>query len=516
MANEDIKSSTVKIPKDYIPADGGHAARFKIRYLQTMMMFLCSGVLYVVRSSMGVAILAMTTPRNNTEIEVYQWSENVRGMVLSSFFWGYTLLQIPAGVLAKRFGGHPLLFGSLLLNGLLSLAVPTLAKYGGWMAICAVRAAMGLSQACFMPGCHTLLGKWSPPEERTRMSSVAYAGIPIGTILAMPLCGILSNTALGWKLIFYCMGVLTIVTGLLWGVFAASSPAEHRFMSYHERVYIEKSLQSGDESPSMSIPWRQILTSRPLFATACAHIGYNWCLMIFLVETPTYVKTVLGIDLANSSTLAALPFMAQWLLTIVFGFACEYMYNNNICSLTTSRKIFNSIGAVGVAGGLLMLSFLDSRQAALALVVLTATGGIIAASTGGYQMNHIDLSPNFGGVMYGLTNCAANMFGTGVPILTSFVLGDQSSDISRWRIVFFTSASLILLSNVIFVTLGSAECQKWNSLPPSYDAYNFDVLEKDEPKKETLYKFKTEMITSENDQDLQQKHELKEGVIHVD
>ena len=36
---------------------------------------------------------------------------------------------------------------------------------------------MGLTQACFMPAQHTLLGQWAPPQERTRLSIVSYAGI---------------------------------------------------------------------------------------------------------------------------------------------------------------------------------------------------------------------------------------------------------------------------------------------------------------------------------------------------
>ena len=35
----------------------------------------------------------------------YSWDEKTLGIILSSFFLGYTLLQIPGGWLADRFGG---------------------------------------------------------------------------------------------------------------------------------------------------------------------------------------------------------------------------------------------------------------------------------------------------------------------------------------------------------------------------------------------------------------------------
>lgn len=39
----------------------------------------------------------------------YDWDEKTLGIILSSFFLGYTLLQIPGGWLADRFGGKKVL-----------------------------------------------------------------------------------------------------------------------------------------------------------------------------------------------------------------------------------------------------------------------------------------------------------------------------------------------------------------------------------------------------------------------
>ncbi|GBP94087.1 Putative inorganic phosphate cotransporter [Eumeta japonica] len=88
----------------------------RVRYLQVLLILLCSCVLFMMRSTMSVAVLAMTTPTNNTNVE------------------------------------------------------------GGWMAVCAIQSVMGLAQACLLPSYHTLLGQWSPPDERTRMNAVAYTG----------------------------------------------------------------------------------------------------------------------------------------------------------------------------------------------------------------------------------------------------------------------------------------------------------------------------------------------------
>lgn len=49
--------------------------------------------------------------------------------MLSSFFWGYMAMQIPAGLLAKKYGGKLILFVALLANGVVSLILPTVARF---------------------------------------------------------------------------------------------------------------------------------------------------------------------------------------------------------------------------------------------------------------------------------------------------------------------------------------------------------------------------------------------------
>ncbi|KAI8436409.1 hypothetical protein MSG28_010005 [Choristoneura fumiferana] len=394
-----------------------------VRHFHMLLIAFCATVIYVMRSSMGVAVLAMTdtSKSNSSTIEIYEWSEEIRGVILSSFFWGYTIMQIPAGILAKRFGGKPMLLSALIINGILCLVTPALAKVGSWIAVCMVRMTMGLTQACFMPSVHTLLGRWAPPQERTRLSIIAYTGIQLGTILTMPVCGLLSQSNLGWTLIFYTMGALASGAAVIWWAFAGSTPREHRWMKEPERDYIESSLNSSGK-PCPPIPWRNILTSVPLRATAVAHIGMNWCFIIFLVEMPTYLKQALNIDLSNGSTLSALPFLAQWVV----------------------------------------------------------------------QLNHIDLSPNFGGVMFAITNCFANLIGILAPLSTGFILGDHPTDIARWRIVFFFAASLLLGGDIAFRFFGTSELQAWNDpLPDQYELAKENTMTTNEEKKiqEVLYSF---------------------------
>lgn len=76
------------------------------------MAFLGLFNIYALRVNLSVAVVAMTEKREikyENGIEVYEkhfdWNSKEKGLISSSFFYGYLLTQIVGGVLAKKVGG---------------------------------------------------------------------------------------------------------------------------------------------------------------------------------------------------------------------------------------------------------------------------------------------------------------------------------------------------------------------------------------------------------------------------
>jgi MFS family permease len=78
--------------------------------------------------------------------------------------------------------------------------------------------------------------------ENCNINVSIYTGGQIGTIIAMPICGTLASSAIGWPSIFYIFGSLGICWVLLWMFLGADCPGTHRFISKAEQVYIETNL----------------------------------------------------------------------------------------------------------------------------------------------------------------------------------------------------------------------------------------------------------------------------------
>lgn len=61
----------------------------------------------------------------------------------------------------------------------------------------------------------------------------------------------------------------------------------------------------------------------------------------------------------------------------------------------------------------------------------------------------------------GLTNAAANIMSIIAPLLVGFVVKHES-DPAEWRLVFFISAGIYFVGNLMFVIFSKTEIQVWN------------------------------------------------------
>ena len=85
----------------------------KRRYFVVFMAFLGLFNVFALRVNLSVAIVAMTETKtiqnyNGTisYVKDFMWDSKQKGLVLSSFFYGYLLTQVAGGVLAAKIGGN--------------------------------------------------------------------------------------------------------------------------------------------------------------------------------------------------------------------------------------------------------------------------------------------------------------------------------------------------------------------------------------------------------------------------
>ncbi|XP_030565533.1 sialin [Drosophila novamexicana] len=389
----------------------------------------------------------------------FSWSEPLQGTLLSCYFWGYLVSQIPLAHVAENFSAKWVMLFSVAINVLCTLLTPVLtaSHYGGLIVM---RVLEGVGGGASFPAMHVMIASWAPPTERMVMSTIIYVGTSAGTALSILLAGVLS-ASWGWESVFYVMGALSCIWMVLWVFLVQDNPNKQRFISAEERHMITSSL--GTETKvehHPKVPWGKVFTSVPFWAILIAHTCNNFGWYMFLIEIPFYMKQVLKFNVASNAALSALPYFPMIIFSILLGKVLDTLQAKGKVSTTCARKTATSICTIIPGICLLILCYIGCRHYEAVSIMSV---GIVAmgAMFSGFLSNHIDIAPNFAGTLVALTNTAATLPGIVVPLFVGFVThGNQN--ISAWRIIFGVTIVLFALEFLVFAIFGSGAEQSWN------------------------------------------------------
>ncbi|XP_016991510.1 putative inorganic phosphate cotransporter [Drosophila rhopaloa] len=458
---------------------------FGVRHVQCILCFFCLAMSYAWRVNLSVAVVAMSdnsnnTAQNNTDHSeeadgsefdffnserYYSFTKDQRAYMLGSFFYGYVVTQVPGGYFAQIYGAKTMLMYGLGIAALITILSPLSLQLGGWFALCCMRFAMGLSQGAVHPATHALLAKWSPAQERGLLGTLCYSGAQFGTVVMLATSGYIADSFMGWPSIFYLGGACGFLWMIFWYVFSASTPEEHRLISPEELKYITESRSDGKMQSAEKLaptPWKSIFTSLPFLSLLVVHCTHMFGFWLLLTQIPTYMKAIYGKDIKESALSSALPYMVMLLMSFFFVWLSKVLQKKEGLSLSFNRKIFNTIGHWVPMVSLIALGYVPQDNSALAITLLTVTVGISAATYLGFQVNHIDLSPNYAGTLMGLTNGAANVMSGIAPIIVGWIVHDEKN-VHEWRLVFLLAAAFYFVGNLLFVIFGRTEVQWWDS-----------------------------------------------------
>ena len=336
--------------------------------------------------------------------EHFGWTETTKGLVLSSFFIGYLLFQVPAGYLASRIGGKRVLGFAVIWWSVFTLLTPWAAMVSLPVLI-AARIAMGLGEAAALPATYSLLGRWVPKGERSRSVSVLLSGIPIGTLVALAASGYLM-TSFGWPSVFYVFGAVGIVWALAWFPTVHDDPARHPGISAQERALLPGAAESGASGDV--VPWKQLLSQPAVWALIVNHFCNNWSLYVLLAWLPSYFRKALGLSIANAGLASALPWLTMFVMFNVSAWMADSAIRRGV-SITAVRKTMQSIGLLGSA--FFLICVIGVTDAGKAQLLMCGALGALAFNGSGFTPNHLDIAPRYAGVLMGLTNTVATVPG---------------------------------------------------------------------------------------------------------
>ncbi|GAB0100072.1 hypothetical protein DMENIID0001_160550 [Sergentomyia squamirostris] len=444
------------------------------RYVVVLMAFLGFFNVYSLRVNLSVAIVAMTqkfntTLENGTVIEEqhFDWDSKQQGLILSSFFYGYIWTQLLGGYLGSKFGGHYVFGAGIGMTALLTLLTPLAAKSSIYLMV-AIRVIEGIFEGVTYPCIHAIWARWAPVYERSRMSSIAYAGSYAGTVVSMPLSGVLAQQV-SWESVFYVSGSIGCLWCISWLIIIKASPERDPYISPEEKAYIQNSI--GDlTNQKIKHPWKSILTSSGVWAIVAANFAEVWGSYTFLTQLPTFLKDSLNFDLGATGFLSALPYLIMIIVMAISGYIADILQKKKIMTTRQVRRSFICFGFFIQIVFLLMTSFLEKPGAAVACIVIAV--GLSAITMSGFLANPLDLAPNHASVILGFSNTFGTIPGIVSPLITGYIVTESTKE--QWRTVFYITCGVFAAGCILYGILAKGELQPWaqqtHKLPPTTSA----------------------------------------------
>lgn len=444
---------------------GGVPHRWQVVGMMALSFVLCN----MDKVNMSVAVIPMAKELG--------WSAMERGLVSSSFFWGYSLTQIPAGWVSTSIGGARVLFAGVALWSLGTLIAPPAAKMG-LLALCATRLFVGLGEGLAPSSATNVMARIVPENERARAVTTVFGGLDVGSAVGLLLCGPLIHW-FGWQSVFYLFALLGLLWCAAWPLFKpeqqdsdalprffrkqAAAAAAAQQQTEEERAAAEAKAAAAAAERKAPVPWGKFLLSAPVWAVIVAHFCFNWGYYTLLAWLPSYFEMALGLNVEKSSLLTLIPYISMTVMTPFVGPIADDLVKRG-WEVTHVRKLSQGISFAGPAVCMIALAFLTpttpgTGPAALIVGIMSLAFALGAWARAGLYCNHQDLSPKYAAALLGLSNTAGALPGVLGVTFAGYLLDKTGSWASA---LFFPTAACQLFGLVIYSIFASSKRQGWD------------------------------------------------------
>ncbi len=430
--------------------------RSKARYQILSLLAIGTMINYLDRTVLGIA-----APQLTRELGI---NAALMGLMFSVFSWSYVVAQIPGGLFLDRFGSKLTYFLSMTFWSLFTLAQGLVHGIG---ALFVFRLGLGVAEAPCFPTNSRVVATWFPQSERAMATGTYTVGEYIGLAFFSPFLFMLMG-AFGWRSLFYVVGGVGLVFGLIWWVFYRE-PHDHPTVNQAELDYIEAGggLTHGKKDADLSgapaaagvagaatatgkggFEWRTIgrlLKHRQLTGICLGQFASNSTLVFFLTWFPTYLATERHMAWLKIGFFAIMPFIAASIGVMFGGIFSDWLLRRGK-SPNVARKL-PIIAGLLLASTIILANYVESNVVVIAILSVAFFAQGMAAL--GWTLVS-DIAPDgLLGVTGGIFNFAANLAGIVTPLVVGFIVAATGSFVGA--LVFIGAIALIGALSYIFI-----------------------------------------------------------------
>ncbi|WP_017453592.1 MFS transporter [Herbaspirillum rubrisubalbicans] len=286
----------------------------KYKYMVLVLLYLGWCVSYIDRAAITFAATQIASE--------FHLKPSDLGILLSSFFLGYSLLQLPGGWLADRYGSSPVIVLSILMW---SIFTGVTGMAWSVTSLVVIRFVFGVGEGAFPAASVKGVAENFTREERPKMSSLLMSSNYIGSMLA-PLLIAPLILHFGWRNVFHTIGIAGLVFALVYW-------------------FCVRPVKPGLDGPKAinKAAFAALLKTPLMWKIVAVWFGLSIINKGLDSWMPTYLMTVRGLNLKAVGLLLPLPYIMAGLSTAIGGWVMVRFFDGREKLLLIASSLLTAV-----------------------------------------------------------------------------------------------------------------------------------------------------------------------------
>jgi MFS transporter, ACS family, D-galactonate transporter len=383
------------------------------RWVIVSLLFVASSINYFDRATISFAMPLISRD--------FQLTSQGKGLLLSSFFWSYALMQIPIGWGADRFNLRWLYAGAFAIwsfaQGLTGLA-------SSLAALLVFRSVLGVGESIYLPGGTKIVSLLFAPKERGLPSGLFDFGTRTGLVLEGILMPYLL-VHLGWRRTFVLLGLAALLWIVPW------------FCFFPRRMLPPDTRATPDLAPRSL---GRSLLNRNLLGICLGFFCFDYYWYVLVTWLPDYLVTVRRLSIVQAGFYASLVFFTFGIAEPVGGWIADSLIIRG-WDETATRK---AIVSIAFGSGMFLIAAMRTAHTGIAIWLLIGAS-LVGLATGNIHAILQSCAPAEAvGIWTGAENFGGNLAGIVAPLAVGVLITSFGSYAPGFEL-----AAIVLFAGVL-------------------------------------------------------------------
>ncbi|MFT4020793.1 MAG: MFS transporter, partial [Acinetobacter sp.] len=284
------------------------------KYFVFLMLYLGWCISFIDRTAISISATHIIEDLNISPVQI--------GAVLSMFYIGYTIMQIPGGWLADKFGSKIVIIVAVIMWSLFTIFTGMAESL---MALLIIRLLFGLGEGSFPPASFKGVAENFDGHSRSTASSAMVSSNYIGSMIA-PLIVAPLILAFDWRVTFYIIGAAGFVYVIFYALLTPSTKV------------IQQKIDVSKTASSLVLKNKYLWTICTMwFGISIVNKGLDTWMPIYLIQER-------GLNLKAVGWLLPIPFLIAGLTTAAGGWFVNKFFDGKEKWLIIPCCLFMCIG----------------------------------------------------------------------------------------------------------------------------------------------------------------------------